>query len=134
MLSLLYIRVKAQQYFERFSYKFWNKKTWLRLNPRLNLIIFQRTGPSCLHFDFQTSNNACTFCSCLQRRELTERAWEKAAQGLGKNLFELDDIQSTGEVRMCWRSGSQQKIKAIIQQRLLYKSISVEVLTAKYYN
>ena len=47
MLSLLYLRVKAQQYFESLSYMFLKKKTMLKiwLNPGLNLSSFNEPGP-----------------------------------------------------------------------------------------
>ena len=47
MLSLLYLRVKAQQYFESLSYMFLKKKTMLKiwLNPGLNLSSFNQPGP-----------------------------------------------------------------------------------------
>ena len=47
MLSLLYLVVKAQQYFATSSCMFFDKKTVLDiwLNPRLNLTVFPGTGP-----------------------------------------------------------------------------------------
>ena len=47
MSSLLYLRVKAQQYFESLSYMFLDKKTMLKiwLNPGLNLSSFNEPGP-----------------------------------------------------------------------------------------
>ena len=47
MLSLLYLVVKAQQYFVTSSYMFLDEKTELEiwLNPWLNLTIFRGTGP-----------------------------------------------------------------------------------------
>ena len=46
MLSLLYLRAKAQVYFVSLSYMFLDKKTLLKiwLNPGLN---FRGTEPSC---------------------------------------------------------------------------------------
>ena len=49
MLSLLYLIVKAQQYFVTLSCIFLDEKTVLEiwLNPGLNLTIFRGTGPRC---------------------------------------------------------------------------------------
>ena len=48
VLSFLFFKVKAQQYFVRSSYTFLYKKTLLKiwLNPGLNLTIFRGTRPS----------------------------------------------------------------------------------------
>ena len=47
MLSLLYLGVKAQQYFFSLSCMSLEKKTFLKtkLNPGLNVTIFRGTGP-----------------------------------------------------------------------------------------
>ena len=50
MSSLLFLGVKAQQYFVSSSRMFLDKKTLLVkiwLNPRLNLIIFRGIAPRC---------------------------------------------------------------------------------------
>ena len=51
MLSFLFFEVKTQQYFVSSSNMFLDKKTLLKiwLNPGLNLIIFQGTGPRSLN-------------------------------------------------------------------------------------
>ena len=48
MLSLLFLRVKVQQYFVSLSYMFLDMKTVLKiwLNPGYNSTIFRRTRPS----------------------------------------------------------------------------------------
>ena len=74
MLSLLYVRVEAQQYFVSLPCMFLDKKTLLQigLNPGLNLTIFQGTGPrviwrSALGFhilgDFILSSGEWEICS-----------------------------------------------------------------------
>ena len=47
MFSLLYLRVKTQEYFENLSYMFLDEKTLPKIwfNLGLNLIIFRGTGP-----------------------------------------------------------------------------------------
>ena len=46
MFSLLYLKVKTQEYFENLSYMFLDEKTLLKIwfNLGLNLIIFRGTG------------------------------------------------------------------------------------------
>ena len=48
MLSLLYLRIKAQQYFVNLSYMFLDEERVLktRLYLALNLTIFRGTGPN----------------------------------------------------------------------------------------
>ena len=50
MLSFLFFKLKAQQYFESLSYTFLYKKTLLKiwLKPGLNLTIFRGTRPELL--------------------------------------------------------------------------------------
>ena len=50
MLSLLFLRVKVQQYFVSLSYMFLDMKTVLKiwLNPEYNSTIFRRTRPRSL--------------------------------------------------------------------------------------
>ena len=54
MLSFLFFKVKAQQYFVSSSYTFFYKKALRKiwLNPGLNLTIFRGTGPWVLNLNF----------------------------------------------------------------------------------
>ena len=71
MLSLLYLIVKAQQYFVTLSCIFLDEKTVLEiwLNPGLNLTVFRGTGPRLLSklnalvydLEAETSNRLSTF-------------------------------------------------------------------------